>query len=122
MAATSDCEDAAEALPPPHSGGMGGDRRAAGALRPDSATFLLRADHVAERLLDGELVLYDPRRQRVHVLNPTAAVAWRLCDGAHTLDGIVAALAERYPRSRRAIEADVPEILRMFRTEGLLRA
>ena len=71
-----------------------------------------RAARVAERLIDGELVLYDPLYQRVHVLNPTAAVAWRLSDGEHTVADVVAALVEHYPDSRPAIDRWMP--LRML--------
>jgi hypothetical protein len=91
------------------------------APRPEPSPRPLRADHLAERLVDGELILYDPARQRVHVLNPTAAFTWRLCDGEHTDGDIVAALAERYPENRQAIEEDVAEVLGLFRTEDLLR-
>jgi Coenzyme PQQ synthesis protein D (PqqD) len=80
----------------------------------------LRATHVAERLVEGELVLYNPASQRVHVLNATAACAWRLCDGRHTEADIVAALAERYPENRQAIQQDIAEMLDLFRAEDLL--
>ncbi len=80
-----------------------------------------RADHLAERLVDGELVLYDPQRQRVHALNPTAAFVWRACNGQHDEKSIIAELSERYPESRQTIEADVTEVLELFRTEGLLK-
>ena len=84
------------------------------------STLLLRADHLNERLVDGELVLYDHARQFVHALNPTAAFIWRACDGRHDQASIAAALAERYPESREAIEEDVLATLELFRAEGLL--
>lgn len=87
---------------------------------PADSTPFQRAGHLAERLVDGELVVYDPGRQFVHALNPTAAFIWRACDGKHDQASIVAALAERYPDSRQAIEEDVQETLRLFRSEGLL--
>jgi hypothetical protein len=77
----------------------------------------LRAARVAERLLDGEIVLYDPLHQRVHVLNATAATLWRLFDGRHAVPDIVDALAESYPESRQAIEADVVEIVEHCRAQ-----
>ena len=81
-----------------------------------------RAIRVADRLVDGELVLYDPDEQRLHVLNPTAGLIWRLCDGKHRESDLVATLADRYPRDRSAIEEDVPRIIERFRTEGLLQS
>ena len=78
------------------------------------------ASHVAMRLVDGELVLYDPKRQRVHSLNPTAAYVWQACDGEHDERQIAEALAERYPDNSAAIEEDVKDTLRLFAAEGLL--
>lgn len=85
-------------------------------------TLPTRADHLVERVVDGELVLYDPQRQYVHALNPTAAFVWRCCDGKHEAAGIASDLAGLYPESREAIEQDVPEILRQFHEGGLLKA
>lgn len=79
-----------------------------------------RAIHVVERLLDGELVLYDPVRQRVHALNPTAAFVWRACDGRCSQADIAESLARQYPGDRQAILEDVPQILALFAAEGLL--
>lgn len=81
---------------------------------------LARAPGVVERVVDGELVLYDPARQRVHVLNPTAAFVWARCDGSHAEAEIVEALALQYPDSRALIEVDVPSVLRGLQAEGLL--
>jgi len=47
-----------------------------------------------------ELCLYDWRRGRVHALNPTAALVWRQCNGAITVEEMAAEL-------RRQL--DVPE-------------
>jgi Coenzyme PQQ synthesis protein D (PqqD) len=88
---------------------------------PGSAAPIRRADHVAARFVEGELVLYDARRQRVHVLNATAAATWQLCDGEHTCVEIVSALSSCYPgESRSAIEQDVVEVLELFGVEELL--
>jgi hypothetical protein len=68
---------------------------------------------------DG-LIVYDPRTDRVHYLNSTAAVVFTLCDGEHD----VAALAEFMAA---AFELDEPpvvtveECLAHLDQEGLLR-
>jgi hypothetical protein len=72
--------------------------------------------------VEGELVLYDVRRQRVHVLNSTAAATWQLCDGEHTRADIVGALSTHYPgENRSAIEQDIVEVLELFGVEELLQ-
>ena len=90
---------------------------------PSSATARpRRVAEIAARLVDGELVLYDPRTQRLHVLNPTAGLAWRLCDGQHDQASLVAALAELYPQDREAIAHDVDRLIERLHGEGLLEA
>lgn len=89
------------------------------ARRPVPSVTPRRAAHVAERLVDGEMVLYDAVRRRVHVLNATAAFVWRACDGEHNQDDIVAAVRAHYPR-RTDLGCDVAEVLAHFRHEGLL--
>jgi hypothetical protein len=79
-----------------------------------------RAGHIVERRINGDLVLYDPARARLHLLNATAAVAWSLCDGTRDLTAIAAALAERFPASRMVIAADVAELVRRLADDGLL--
>jgi Coenzyme PQQ synthesis protein D (PqqD) len=88
---------------------------------PERPARVRRADHVAARFVEGELVLYDARRQRVHVLNATAAATRQLCDGEHTCADIVRALSASYPgESKSAIEQDVVEVLDLFSLEELL--
>jgi hypothetical protein len=79
----------------------------------------VRSQRVAERSVDGEMVLYDPELKCVHVLNPTAAYVWRMCDGTHAPTDIVAALVSHYPESRADIAIDVPSILESFRAADL---
>ena len=44
---------------------------------------------------DG-LVVYDPRREMVHHLNPSAALIFDLCDGTRDSTAIAAVLREAY--------------------------
>lgn len=83
---------------------------------------LRRAEGVTEHTVDGELVLYDPVRQRVHVLNASAAVIWQLCDGTRTRNDFATALAWAWPEARSDFHADVADILRELEAEGLLVA
>lgn len=83
---------------------------------------LIRAGDLTERSIDGELVIYDPARQKVHALNATAAFIWNALDGSRGLDVIVALLSERYPDCRQSIEVDVADTVKAFLDEGLLVA
>lgn len=88
-----------------------------GAIRPRR-----RVDGIVERVLDGELVVYDTSGQRVHILNPVAALIWYLCDGDHLPQHIVSELIERYPEHQSSIRDDVLPILETFAREDLLAA
>ena len=57
------------------------------------------------------------------LLNETAPEILKLCDGEHTVEGIVDALAQRFTGAeRQAIEADVVSFLTRLRARGLLEA
>ena len=81
-----------------------------------------RSDDIFERVLDGDLVVYDLTQQRVHILNPTAAFIWYRCDGEHGPGEIAAELADRFPEHKMTIHEDVRPILDAFAEEGLLAA
>mgnify|MGYP001766324118 CR=1 FL=1 len=80
-----------------------------------------RAD-VALRRVGSEWVLYDPARDKAHVLNATAAVVWAYCDGAHEAGAIGEAIASDLPSAdAEQVRRDVEAVLRRFAAEGLLR-
>jgi hypothetical protein len=45
---------------------------------------------------DDGLVVYDPERDHVHHLNPSAAVIFDLCDGSRSVEEIALVLADVY--------------------------
>jgi hypothetical protein len=77
-------------------------------------------DHLVATVVDGHINLYDPMTARVHVLNGTASDAWRLSDGEHTAEQIVAQLASCYGVEADDIRSAVLGTVGRFREEGLL--
>jgi hypothetical protein len=71
-----------------------------------------RRDRLIVESLDGELLVYDPERNRAHSLNRVAAAVWELSDGARDL----AALAD----AAGATEDDVWRALTQLDERGLL--
>ena len=69
--------------------------------------------------VDGDAVVLDPDGL-IHLLNPTAAAVWRLCDGAHDVADIVTELASRYRAPGETVEADVQRVLNEFCDIGLV--
>ena len=47
-----------------------------------------RQDRLVVQETGNETVIYDEQRNRIHRLNPTAALVWRHCDGQRTADNI----------------------------------
>jgi hypothetical protein len=74
------------------------------------------------RQLDDEWVLFDPASDRLHTLNLTAALVWSHLDGALDEEEIAREVGAAFepPVSGPAVAADVREVLRRFRAEGLL--
>lgn len=64
-------------------------------------------------------VIYHPERDRVHFLNPTAAVVLQLCDGTKS-DAAIVALVQRAWELQEPPESEVAECLTQFRAEGLV--
>jgi len=78
------------------------------------------------RLDDGQLA-FDPARVRAHVLNRSAAAVWACCDGATTVDGIVAKVSASLGDDagvdlRLDIRPDVERAIEQLAHEGLLRS
>lgn len=77
------------------------------------------SDRILETEVDGDISIYNPSTEQVTVLNGTASDIWRLVDGNHSFDEIVALLASSYQVSRDAIADDVAETLRQLSEAGL---
>ena len=68
---------------------------------------------------DG-LVVYDPSHDRVHYLNPTAAVVFSLCDGTRDVAALAAMVAAAFGALEPAM-AEVESCLAQLEREGVLR-
>ena len=81
----------------------------------------LRKSDVEIKEVGNETLLIDG--EDMHVLNPTAALIWKLCDGVHSLAGMAAALHEEYDiPSDHDLNADIERTLQDFQNKGLLSA
>jgi hypothetical protein len=78
-----------------------------------------RADEIEINPVEDGFVVYDPRRDRVHHLNPTASVVLELCSGEIDLDEIVSLVQAAYDLDEPP-EREVGDCLRQLRDEGLV--
>jgi hypothetical protein len=80
-----------------------------------------RNPKIEEAPLQGELMLFDPPSGRFFVLNPTMAFVWRRCDGATSVERIVADLGSEFAAvSPAAASADVSDALAELSSLGLV--
>lgn len=71
------------------------------------------------QLTDEGTVVEDSTRDRVHFLNPTAALVLSLCDGSLHPEAIVQRVQEVYSLGQPPRD-EVNELLRQFIAEGLV--
>lgn len=76
--------------------------------------------HILETEVKGDISLYDPKQERVLVLNGTASDVWLLCDGEQTVDVIVELIAAAYRLDADAVRPDVEATVRQFIHEGFV--
>jgi hypothetical protein len=74
---------------------------------------------VEEMLADGSMVLYHSCLQQILTLNPTAALIWECCDGAHSLVMIAQELREVFP-AVSGIDDDVLATVLDFIERGMV--
>lgn len=76
-------------------------------IRLDAVPRMRGGMHV--RVYDGEAAIYDNAHHVMHFLNTTAALIWRCCDGASTVE----AIAARFARECGLYAGDGPTMQRV---------
>lgn len=89
-------------------------------LNSDS-TPAVRPDLTAVEV-DGELVIYDDSRRRLHRLNPSATILWNCLDGSATLREIADDIAEALAANPTSVLSDIVALAVHLDEEGLLQA
>lgn len=80
-----------------------------------------RADIEMEVLPDGSALLYDPIADQGHAVAALAALVLDMCDGAMTVEALVADLTAQLPQVPQIAEI-VEALLDEFRQQHLLEA
>jgi hypothetical protein len=82
---------------------------------------LVRQDLVTQDL-GSELMLYDPKNDSAHVLNHTAMVIFRLCDGKHSIEEITREVKGRFEvKEGYDLSRDIEDFLEKFKEKCLLK-
>jgi len=72
------------------------------------------------REVEGELLILDRPRGRIHKFNASAAFIWQCCDGIHSREEIVDRVAARYAAPVDTVKRDVAATIEQFVGLGLL--
>lgn len=80
----------------------------------------MRNPQLAWREIDGEIVIISPEDSQVHELNETAALVWKLADGAQTVEEIAAEIAAEFDVSSESAQRDVAELITQLAERQLL--
>jgi hypothetical protein len=72
------------------------------------------------REVDGEVLILDTAADRIHQLNASASVVWRLYESGGNVADIASALAIEFDVDKLRAEADVKVALEQFRAVGLI--
>ena len=78
-------------------------------------------DDVMFRELEDGCVIYDPKTEKVHSLNVTAATIWCMLDGNTSASDIAQNIAERTNADMSVVLADVIRTIEDFGKQGLLK-
>jgi hypothetical protein len=73
-----------------------------------------------QEAFDGEVVLVNTDTAAAIVLNPTGVVAWRLMDGSHSVDDIVASIKRQFKGVPDTVFEDVQALVTTLAEDGFV--
>lgn len=83
-------------------------------------TIYKKRGDISVRSLGKDLMLYDEKNDKVHILNETGALLWNLLDGENKLLDIKKRFMEQFPDTdEKEILADINNIIERLAHEGL---
>ncbi|MBC7248209.1 MAG: PqqD family protein [Actinobacteria bacterium] len=86
---------------------------------PGPRARLRRVEGIAWRVIEGEAVLVNVRRDEVLHLNPTASFLWSGLDGGKTLAVIAAEMAGEFEVTEEEALADILEFAGLLLQQGV---
>lgn len=71
--------------------------------------------------IGSEVLLYDPKTEKVHVLNSTSYFIWELIDGNNSIEQMENSVRDYYqPENSQDVKVDVQRTIDKFIQMGLL--
>lgn len=86
-----------------------------------SQTIYKKKEGTSSRKLGNDLMLYDQKNDKVHVLNETGALIWELLDGKNSLFDIENIFTRKFPSTaQEEFTKDIHEVIEKLLSEGLI--
>ena len=85
-------------------------------------TLVKRSDSIELRKSGEDVVVYDPKADKVHILNASAGEILETCGEPKSIKEIASALQSRYGISEAQAFEDANEAVALFRDLGLIVA
>lgn len=79
-----------------------------------------RKEQVIAQKASNDFLLFNMNDGNYYSLNEVGCRIWELCDGTHSIDQIIDALAKEYDEAKEVLTGDVVEFLEKFRTDKLI--
>ena len=79
-----------------------------------------RRSDLSYRTINGETLILNRKKKRLHQLNPTASFIWNCCDGNSNIAEIIDRLVAAYEVDSRTAREDIEEVLSNLRSSNLL--
>ena len=81
----------------------------------------LRKNNLLLKDLGDEFLIYSAEQKEIHVMNPTAQLIWKMCDGEHNISDIQKEIRAHFSiPDERDIAEDIRSTLKLFHDKGLL--
>jgi hypothetical protein len=87
--------------------------------QPDERHYLRKAAGMEVHAVAHQVAIYDPQADRIHYLNPTAALILELSDGSHSSKQIAALVQEAYGLAEAPVAA-VEDCLSGLKKAGIV--
>jgi hypothetical protein len=82
--------------------------------------FRPREEEVASKVIDGEAIIINLANGVYYSMDKVGAFVWDLLQAGHTLENVIAAIAEHYDVSRDQAESNVLELVQELVQENLV--
>lgn len=83
-------------------------------------SYPLRHPRTASRIFEGEVVIVDPQKNMVRMLNHVGSRVWELADGTHTTKNIVTILTKEFEVEEQEAEESTKVFIEELAGKGLL--